>query len=509
MSHAALERALACAERARRDDQEGDDALLDLARRLRHLAHVVPGDRVLELGCGDGRFARALRRATRGECPLTAASLAPAGDAGAPRPAALPPEVEHLALGELPGPLAGRTFDIVVARGLLEVGDADLLVLAQTLLAPGGQLLLVDPNPWRPLSSGRVPPRADLVELLSELGFVRVAVGFEDLVPGRGAAARHLSTLLEQAPGLRALSRRVVVRAQRPPREARRAAPRMADHEALRGAVSVVVPCRNEEMNIGPLVEALRAQYDPYLHEIILVDDSSSDGTREVMTRLAAEDPRVRPVLREPPNGVGRALADGFRAATGRWVLTLDCDFQHLLPEVRDLFDAAARGRDVVVGSRFSRAAVVRHYPLAKLVANRAFHLLARLLLRCRFRDLTNNMKLARRDVLQRLPMVQPGFAANAETGLLPVLMGFDVEEVPASWVGRGPDMGASSFRLASVGGGYARVLWDLLRARLLGRGPYAAAVARGARGTTSHGPAPLQVEQPPQQAPGARQVAA
>ena len=63
--------------------------------------------------------------------------------------------------------------------------------------------------------------------------------------------------------------------------------------------------------------------------------------------RLAAEDPRVKPIFRSPPNGVGRAIADGYRAATGQYVLSMDSDFQHLLPELRDLFDAAA-GRQAV-----------------------------------------------------------------------------------------------------------------------------------------------------------------
>jgi dolichol-phosphate mannosyltransferase len=67
----------------------------------------------------------------------------------------------------------------------------------------------------------------------------------------------------------------------------------------------------------------------------------------------------VKRVYRKPPNGVGLALADGYRAATGKYVLSMDCDFTHLLSEVRDLFDAAAKGYDVVVGSRFSRHSVL------------------------------------------------------------------------------------------------------------------------------------------------------
>jgi dolichol-phosphate mannosyltransferase len=242
----------------------------------------------------------------------------------------------------------------------------------------------------------------------------------------------------------------------------------------------VVIPCHNEEMNIRPLVTRLRDLYGDYLHEIIPVDDSSTDGTAEIMRQLAAEDPRVKPVFRAPPNGVGRALADGFRASSGRYVLSLDCDFQHLLPEVRDLFDAAAEGYDVVVGSRFSRHSVLLNYPFQKIVANRGFHLLAQLFLRQRFRDLTNNLKLIRREVLESLRLMEPGFAANAETGLQPLLMGFDVKEVPISWINRTPEMGSSSFRLMRVGGGYWRVLFRLWLKKRFGTGPYRSLSKRG-----------------------------
>lgn len=72
-----------------------------------------------------------------------------------------------------------------------------------------------------------------------------------------------------------------------------------------------------------------------------------------------------------------------------------------------------------------------------------------------RFRDLTNNLKLMRRSVLEEIEFTQPGFAINAETGLYPLVMGYNVKEVPISWINRTPDMGSSSFKLAQVGGGY------------------------------------------------------
>src|SRR4030095_11064756 len=197
-------------------------------------------------------------------------------------------------------------------------------------------------------------------------------------------------------------------------------------HKQLHQAISVVIPCHNEEMNITPLLTQLKAFFNDYIHEIIPVDDNSTDKTRVVIQQLAQEDPRIKPVLRRPPNGVGRAIADGYRVATGQYVLSMDCDFQHLLPEVRDLFDAAADGYDVVVGSRCSRHSVLLNYPFQKIVANRGFHLLAQLALLRRFRDMTNNLKLIRKEVVEELQLKQPGFAVNAETGLQALIIGYN-----------------------------------------------------------------------------------
>jgi dolichol-phosphate mannosyltransferase len=151
----------------------------------------------------------------------------------------------------------------------------------------------------------------------------------------------------------------------------------------------------------------------------------------------------------------------------------MDCDFQHLLPEFRDLFDGIIEGYDVVVGSRFSRHSVLLNYPFSKIVANRGFHLLARLLLLRSFRDLTNNLKLMHRQVVHDLQLRQPGFAVNAETGLQPLIIGYRIKEVPMSWINRFPGMGASSFHLLRAGGGYWRVLFDIWVKQLFGAGPY------------------------------------
>ena len=104
------------------------------------------------------------------------------------------------------------------------------------------------------------------------------------------------------------------------------------------------------------------------------------------------------------------------------------------------------------------------NYPFPKIISNRAFHLLAQVALRRRFHDISNNLKLYRSDVLKNIEIDQDHFAANAETGLKPLVAGYRIKEVPVSWINRTLDMGSSSFRILKVGPNYAFALWDVIR---------------------------------------------
>ena len=456
------------------------------AQTVRHMFHTLPGESFLELGCGSGRFTRALLRATRGECAITAATFG-RKDASA----SSIPGVEFVELTDLPGVLTGRKFDYVVGNNLLDTENAgSVLQLIQQLLRPGGRLVLFESNPWNPVFRIRrwlslyfpflrrgderaLPNRIQLYELLSEIGFIRInATCYDFLYRPLPAwlmfAVRNLSLVLENTPGIRLLSGSILVSAQCPPRDAPRPPVRMVAHKSLHNAISVVVPCHNEEMNVGPLVEGLLQHYDEYIHEFVLVDDNSTDQTREVLERLALREPRVHPVFRRPPNGVGNALRDGLREASGKYVLMMDCDFLHILPELRDMFDAAATGYDGVLGSRFSRESILINYPLLKILCNRTFHVLTSILFHQKLRDLTNNLKLLNRNIVDRLNLESSWFAVNAETGLKPILMGFRVTAIPISWINRTPDMGQSSFSIFKYGMEYLKVLGLLVfRTRL------------------------------------------
>ena len=210
-------------------------------------------------------------------------------------------------LSELPGPLEGRRFDCIVAMDLLDrTNSSELLEIVHGLLAPGGEMVFYESNPWNPVHKARglflrvlgkrdprnLINRPDLYELLSEIGFIRIYAVFNDFVFAPLTRPliwflRNASILLENAPVVRAMAGSILVHAQRPPRQKETPKVSLFAHESLRGAISVVIPCHNEEMNVGPLVKRILELYGDYIHEIIPVNDGSTDSTAEVLSQLA------------------------------------------------------------------------------------------------------------------------------------------------------------------------------------------------------------------------------
>ena len=457
------------------------------ALTVRHCFHVLPGESILELGAGSGLWTAHLAEVLRGENPVTAAVLN--ADFALQAAARQLPNTRIVHLNDL-RELPSASFDYIVGTGILSHElSAETLAVLYRVLKPGGQLLCFEANYWNPLVfarsafrriapwSGKASPqigmrKVPLMKQASHHGFTRTEILPYDIIPPRTPrslipAVESVAFILEQAPVIREMCRTLYVWLVKPG-VARRPHVNLATHPQFFGATSIVVPCHNEEMNVRPLITALIDAYDAYIHEIIIVDDSSSDGTANAVRAAMQADARVRLIQRRPPNGVGRALRDGYAAATGRYILTIDGDFVLLVPELRDLFDCIAHGRDGAIGSRFSYESVLINYPFFKSLCNRAFHLLVNLTLLPHVRDLSNNLKLYRADILKTLDIEESHFAANVETGLKPLLAGYDVREVPISWVGRTAGMGASSFGLVRVAPGYfqalMRIIWRVWR---------------------------------------------
>jgi len=236
--------------------------------------------------------------------------------------------------------------------------------------------------------------------------------------------------------------------------------------------LSVILIAHNEEENISKMIEGLLEHYNNTILELIVVDDASQDSTCSIVESWQIKNHKIKLVKRQPPCGVGRAIKTGFAnlSPDAQYVLTMDSDFVENIKEVRKLLETfEANNYDGVIGSRFIKGSYLFNYPFAKKVMNRIFHYIVRFMFHIKQKDLTNNFKLYKASIARNLPWRSNGFSINAETGLLPIIAGFKVGEVPISWVGRESDMGKSKFSMLKSGLGYIDVIpyaWKFSRIR-------------------------------------------
>lgn len=138
--------------------------------------------------------------------------------------------------------------------------------------------------------------------------------------------------------------------------------------------LSIIIPAYNEEANIATCLSDLRLVIrDKYAipHEIICVNDNSSDRTEAVLRNAADENPDFHIVTRRPPRGFGRAVRAGIEKASGDVVVIYMADLSDDPEDVAAYYRKIQEGYDCVFGSRFIRGSVVREYPVLKLIINR------------------------------------------------------------------------------------------------------------------------------------------
>ena len=236
--------------------------------------------------------------------------------------------------------------------------------------------------------------------------------------------------------------------------------------------LSVVIPARNEAESIRATVrsitDTLRAAEIDY--EVIVVDDSSTDGTFAAVEQLTREDPAVRALRSHYRNGFGFAVRAGLDRYTGDAVAIVMADGSDDPADLVRYHALLADGWDCVFGSRFAGGRRVTNYPRLRLVLNR----LANGAIRCAFRhgldDTTNAFKAYRREVIEGVaPLTSGGFELTAELPLKAIVRGYRFTVTPVSW--RGRTAGTSKFSLTGAGR-YARVVVAVLgeRRRLAAR---------------------------------------
>jgi glycosyltransferase involved in cell wall biosynthesis len=170
-----------------------------------------------------------------------------------------------------------------------------------------------------------------------------------------------------------------------------------------RPAVSAMFPCYNDARTIGGLVDDVHAALEPITSdlEVIVVNDGSSDGSREVLDSLAAERPWLRVIHHERNRGYGGALISGFTAARNEWIFYTDGDAQYDAKEAAELVPLAAEDVDVVQGWKIARGDT-----MTRRVIGRLYHHTVRLLFRLPVRDTDCDFRMFRRRLIVERPLV-------------------------------------------------------------------------------------------------------
>jgi glycosyltransferase involved in cell wall biosynthesis len=207
----------------------------------------------------------------------------------------------------------------------------------------------------------------------------------------------------------------------------------MTNDTGKQGTLSVVIPVYNERDTWRELLRRVEAVELPagVARQVVLVDDASSDGTREQLERLAAEgSAHVKVVFHERNRGKGASLRTGFAAAGGDFVIVQDADLEYDPADyARLLVPLLAGEADVVYGSRFSGRRRIGYWK--NYLANRFLTVLSNLTTGLGLTDMETCYKVFRRDVLARLSLEQDRFGFEPEVTAKLARLGVRIRELP------------------------------------------------------------------------------
>ncbi len=203
----------------------------------------------------------------------------------------------------------------------------------------------------------------------------------------------------------------------------------------------VLIPTYNEKENLPILVKDLMAI--PGVHVMVL-DDQSPDGTGKVADQLALEYPgRVMPLHRTGQRGLGVSYLEGFHRAIDSdfdFVGQMDADLSHDPKYMPAMIEAAARGADLVIGSRYLNGISVVNWPLRRIILSQFANFYIRTVTGLRLRDITTGYRIWRRGSLAKLPLdriVSDGYAFLLDVTFMAADAGLRIEESPIIFVER------------------------------------------------------------------------
>ncbi len=238
--------------------------------------------------------------------------------------------------------------------------------------------------------------------------------------------------------------------------------------------LSVVIPARDEEGCICSMVEQLHEELhrNNIPHEIVVVDDGSSDETWPLLQSLRQQISELKPVQNTGRHGFGRAIICGLDNMSGDAVVIMMADESDDARDAVRYWQELGKGYDCVFGSRFIKGGGTVDYPRIKLIINRLANKFLQVFFGIRLNDTTNAFKAYRREVIDGCrPLIAPHFNLTVEIPLKAIVRGFSWTVIPITW--RNRTTGEAKLKIKEMGSRYLFICLYIWLEKYLSRGDY------------------------------------
>ena len=214
--------------------------------------------------------------------------------------------------------------------------------------------------------------------------------------------------------------------------------------------VSIIIPVKNEELLIEKIINQLESKLKISSYEIIFINDFSTDATAEVIKKININKTKIN-LYNNTRKGLGGAIAQGINKASGDAVCIMMSDLSDNIDDLEKYYNIIKNEEvDAVFGSRFIKGSEIHDYPKKKLILNRIFNLITKILFISDYNDFTNAFKIYKKSALLKMfPLVSESFNIFLELPLKIISRKMKYKIIPISWTNR--KVGSSKFDIKEL----------------------------------------------------------
>ena len=238
--------------------------------------------------------------------------------------------------------------------------------------------------------------------------------------------------------------------------------------------ISLIIPAHNEEGCIENTIKVFSSvlHKEKISHEILVINDHSTDRTEEILKNLEKEIKELRYLNNNCGKGFGSTIINGFKNFKGDYVSIVMADLSDNPNDLVRYYFEIEKGYDCVFGSRFIKGGKVTGYPLHKLILNRIVNNFIKILFSIKYNYTTNAFKIYRKETIKGLePFLSKHFNLTVELSLKSIVRGYSYSIIPNSWKNR--KTGVSKLKIKEMGGRYFFIIFYCLLEKWLSHGDY------------------------------------